>query len=38
MFVMLDIAPGRLGLRAFGAAGAELDRIVVTKDRPRRPG
>lgn len=30
-FVVLDIAPTRLEMRAFGAAGAELDRIVVTK-------
>ena len=32
-FVVLDIAPQRLDLRAIGASGDELDRISLTKDR-----
>ncbi len=32
-FVVLDIAPDRLNLRAIGVAGDELDRITVTKKK-----
>ena len=32
-FVVLNIAPDRLDLRAIGATGDELDRITVTKKK-----
>jgi len=32
-FVVLDLSPTRLDLRAIGANGSELDRITITKDK-----
>ncbi|HYV36548.1 MAG TPA: metallophosphoesterase [Gemmataceae bacterium] len=32
-FVVLDLAPGRLDLRAIGLMGTELDRITITKGK-----